>query len=232
MSGPAAAHWAGGAALGEQKGAVYVNSKMVGLLFVPSWTDSVVLVSETARDTTLPLWAQYQYAQAVLNHFAPTSMILLDTYFSKGYISSSDPPTGAPVRHLAVNHTPSSNLRVPLYAPPNLVHTTSAAFMALLYLQSLEPQGSKVPGLLLLAPSSTLPPQPPSTIGAGEGGPIPLSDDAEWSADEMELVQSIVCTILGAKTTSVWKGRSTPSRGSSEASKRRTGDVGDGGMYI
>lgn len=78
--------WARGADLGEQVGAINVNKKpvcnkslfcsllilmvQVGMIFNPEWTDAIVIVSEAL--TRLPVWAQYPYAEYVLDQFKPT----------------------------------------------------------------------------------------------------------------------------------------------------------------
>jgi hypothetical protein len=42
----------------------------VGMIFNPGWTDAIVVVSEAL--TSLPVWAQYPYAEYVLDQFKPT----------------------------------------------------------------------------------------------------------------------------------------------------------------
>ena len=72
--------------LGEQTGTIGVNKKcvcidqlvykslefimQVGMVFNPGWTDAIVVVSEVL--TRLPVWAQYRYAEYVLDQLKPT----------------------------------------------------------------------------------------------------------------------------------------------------------------
>jgi len=42
----------------------------VGMVFNPGWTDAIVVVSEVL--TRLPVWAQYRYAEYVLDQLKPT----------------------------------------------------------------------------------------------------------------------------------------------------------------
>ena len=78
--------WAKGADLGEQVGAINLSKKpvcnkslfyslvilmvQVGMIFNPEWTDAIVVVSEVL--TRLPVWAQYPYAEYVLDQLKPT----------------------------------------------------------------------------------------------------------------------------------------------------------------
>jgi len=42
----------------------------VGMIFNPGWTDVIVVVSEVLN--RLPVWAQYPYAEYVLDQLKPT----------------------------------------------------------------------------------------------------------------------------------------------------------------
>ena len=46
----------------------------VGMVFNPGWTDAIVVVSEVL--TRLPVWAQYLYAEYVLDQFKPTKWVM------------------------------------------------------------------------------------------------------------------------------------------------------------
>lgn len=42
----------------------------VGMIFNPGWADAIVVISEAL--TRLPVWAQYPYAEYVLDQLKPT----------------------------------------------------------------------------------------------------------------------------------------------------------------
>lgn len=82
--------WAKIVNLGEQKAGIYVDklqvrilyppmttrgttdTVQVGLLFLPSWTRAVVVVSEAETRTRLPLFAMTTYTKAVIERLQPT----------------------------------------------------------------------------------------------------------------------------------------------------------------
>lgn len=50
----------------------------VGMIFNPGWTSAIVVLSEAV--TRLPLWAQYPYAEYVLDQFKPTKSVTVFLY--------------------------------------------------------------------------------------------------------------------------------------------------------
>ncbi|KAJ7489551.1 hypothetical protein FB451DRAFT_1081218 [Mycena latifolia] len=149
--------WARGANLGEQIAAVMVNKIQVGLLFRPSWTKSVVLVSEVT--TRLPLWAMHPYARAVLEALQPSSVALLDTYAVPAYIAEERISySDAPLRYLCTDAPiPALTSSAQLFAPPNLVQATSAALIALRAQRA-------APATLVLVPAPHIAPPAPRAL--------------------------------------------------------------------
>ncbi|KAF7303713.1 Membrane-bound transcription factor site-2 protease-like [Mycena indigotica] len=124
-TGSVAEIWARGADLGEQIGSVFVHELEVGLLFQPRWIAAPVVISEVS--TRLPLWAIRQYATTILDSVQPERLILLDEYPAPAYISSSR-LVKAPIRYLSTDNYFSPEAQP--FAPPNLVQSASAAFVA------------------------------------------------------------------------------------------------------
>jgi hypothetical protein len=69
-TGNAGKYWANGSRLGEQTGSVQVNGVEVGLVFHPTWTNAVIIISEVL--VRLPVWAQHVYALTIVEHLRPT----------------------------------------------------------------------------------------------------------------------------------------------------------------
>ncbi|KAH7905724.1 hypothetical protein BJ138DRAFT_1017328, partial [Hygrophoropsis aurantiaca] len=229
VSGNTGREWARGAKLGEQRGAIYVNEIQIGLLFEPSWVGAVVLVSEATAK--LPLWAMNRYAEAVINHLQPSSVVLLDSYAVHAYISSEPViPHDAPVRYLADEYAsipPSSDIKIQLFAPPNLVQYTSAAFMAELSLRSIRsPHPTST--ILILLPSPHIDPSAPASLITTQM--IPLSNNI-WSAQMMQPVQHLMCTFIGENVDCSWENHDSKTNHKIQSAKR-FGDVGEGSMYI
>ncbi|KAF7304261.1 hypothetical protein HMN09_00827400 [Mycena chlorophos] len=153
-TGDVAGTWARGAQLGEQVGVAAVNKVQVGLLFSPSWAQVPVLVSEVT--TRLPLWAMRPYARAVLDAVQPNKVALLDEYASPAYISGARIlPADAPLRYLSTDAVPATTAQP--FAPPNLIQSTSAAFVA----HQAERLQS---GTIFLVPAASIPPPAPRTL--------------------------------------------------------------------
>lgn len=69
-SGEVGAVWARGASLGEQTGQIMVQATTIGLVFRPSWTASIIIISEPF--SKLPALAMHEYAQAILEYWKPS----------------------------------------------------------------------------------------------------------------------------------------------------------------
>ncbi|KAJ7100636.1 hypothetical protein B0H15DRAFT_816764 [Mycena belliarum] len=188
-SGDLAKFWSRGANLGEQIAGVFVDEIQVGLLFRPSWTKSVVLVSEVT--TRLPLWAMHPYARAVLDALQPSSVALLGTYDVPAYIAEERIAySDAPLRYLCTD-APTSSLTSSAqpFAPPNLVTATAAAFVALRAQRA-------APATLVLVPAPHIaPPAPralePSSFAHFADAPAP------WPPALVSTAHALVFAALG-----------------------------------
>ncbi|TFY73567.1 hypothetical protein EWM64_g10445 [Hericium alpestre] len=213
-SGDAGKIWARGADLGEQQGAVYVNEHQVGLVFKPSWLNTTVLVSEVA--TGLPVWAMHSYAQTVIDFFKPSNIVLLDTYPYPTYITDSQVPFHeAPVRYLRTSGK-----------------TSPSSFMSLIYVSmntSAPLSSPPVQATLLLLPSPRIASLRPSELTKPNMSSM-YDEDASWASDLMQELHHTALSLIGEKPTSEWKLSKVKSQG--HLSNNRSGDVGEGSMYI
>ncbi|KAJ6567564.1 hypothetical protein DFH09DRAFT_1155780 [Mycena vulgaris] len=222
-TGDLAKFWARGAGLGEQIAAVMVDKIQVGLLFRPSWTKSVVLVSEVT--TRLPLSAMHPYARAVLDALQPTSVALLDTYAVSAYIAEERTLySDAPLRYLCTDApAPALKSSAQPFAPPNLVQSTSAAFLA------LRAQRTASAALVLVPSPRIAPPAPralePSSFAHLADNPIP------WLPALVRTSHALVFDVLAEPgKDAVWTAPAPekPRPGAAQERKRPT----EFGMYI
>ncbi|KAG1883688.1 hypothetical protein F4604DRAFT_1735964 [Suillus subluteus] len=227
-SGPAGDFWANGANLGEQQGAIFVNNIQAGLLFKPSSTRAVVLVSEAT--TALPLWSMNKYVNDILNRLQPSAISILDVYSVQNYISSEPLPVyEAPVRYLSLRNISLDSFQS--FAPPNILQSTSAAFMSAMNIRtlSLSHQSNAV---ILLLPSPEIPRTAPSKLSSSKLS-RPSGDQA-WSVEMMVEVDKKLFGVVDAKRSGTWALRSTPAGSAFGSSKKRRNlaEVGEGSMYI
>ncbi|KAK0463702.1 uncharacterized protein EV420DRAFT_1618658 [Desarmillaria tabescens] len=219
-SGDAGRIWARGANLGEQTGAVYVNDISMGLCFNPKWTSATIIISEVT--TRLPIWAMNEYGKQILETLRPSRVSLLDIYPVPSYITS-EPLTfqNAPIRYLSTTNV--DPVIAPKFSPPNLISSTSAAFMANLSI-------SKVQGVLLVLPYPRIPAPAPRKLSPSNIEQ--LSDDfAPWNEDTMSTAQTLLFKAIDEKAPDAWVNKS--SKGTTiHTTKRQKGDIGEGGMYI
>ncbi|ETW75330.1 hypothetical protein HETIRDRAFT_331260, partial [Heterobasidion irregulare TC 32-1] len=220
-TGDAGKIWAKGASLEEQQGAVYVNQLQVGLVFRPSWSNATtVVVSELTA--SLPIWAMSPYAQAVLDYFKPANTVLLDTYPTPVYITAAPVPyrDEAPVRYLS---TGPSGTGAPSFAPPNLIQTTSAAFLSIVSVSSPSPSATA-----FLLPSPRIPRPRPSDLTQQDVSTI-SEEDIAWPSATMQTVDQAVFEVLGETLKRQWRRKDGAREGKSQLKRR---EVGDGSMYI
>ncbi|VDB88462.1 unnamed protein product [Peniophora sp. CBMAI 1063] len=216
-TGDAGKVWAAGAPLKEQVGAVFVNGVTVGMVFRVEGLANVVISEAT---TTLPVWAMNAYAARVLELFTPSRLSLLDSYPVPMYIDSEPRPfSEAPVRYLQTHSLLTTSPDLEPFSPPNLVQSTSAAFLARIAFAS-----PSTPASLLLLPSAHMSyPRPtdiaPSTSSAHE------TDDG-WPSSMLKEVHGLLVPKAPAWDASKGHVRQKP------AARRALVDVGEGGMYI
>ncbi|EJD01876.1 uncharacterized protein FOMMEDRAFT_108878 [Fomitiporia mediterranea MF3/22] len=252
-SGVVGAVWARGAHLGEQVGQVNVNKRAVGLVFQPSWTSQgtkgTVLVSEAF--VRLPVWAMNAYAAAVLERYKPSKVILLDAYSTATYISLI--PIAhheAPLRYLSTDRTPpSSKAPLSLFTPPNLLQSTTAAFLNLLALPNIPSQSQKSKfGLGILVPSRRAPLPTPRSLSREDEADTETSailslaalasieDSEDWDPALLKAAHSAVFEAAGLGTSSAeWTDSRSSERkgeGVKASPKRRRFIETEGGMYI
>lgn len=227
-SGPAGDFWADGADLGEQLGAIFVNNVQVGLLFKPSSTRAVVLVSETTM--ALPLWSMNKYVNDILDHLQPSAISILDIYSIQSYISSELLPVHeAPVRYLSLGNISLDPFQK--FAPPNILQSTSAAFMSAMNIRTLS-QSYQSNAVILLLPSPEIPRTAPSKLSITRLSRP--SGDQVWSVEMMLEVDERLFKMLGVKRSSTWALRNMPAGCVFGLSKKRqnNAEVGEGSMYI
>lgn len=228
-SGTAGEVWARGTDLGQQQGSIYVGDSQVGLLFSPPWTRAAVVVSETF--TRLPLSAMNRYTTAVIDRIQPTSIAILDTYSIQGYIAPKVIPWDeAPVRYLSTNVISISNPELELFAPPNLLQSTTASLVSNIFWKSLQSTESYTAALFLL-PSPKLPIAPPTTIRPSS---FSSSGDIQWSKKTMQKVHQWLFEVIGeTENVMQWVEKiSGSSELQNENRRRAQGGIGEGGMYI
>jgi len=220
-AGDAGRVWARGANLGEQIGSVFIDKKLIGLVFKPTWTDAIAIISEVS--IRLPTFVIHPYAQFVLEHYKPTSLILLDTYSLPGYIGADYTPFyRAPLRYLSTGKAASSTSGIQLFAPPNLIQSTSASFLSIAALIGIS---SKSQATAFLLPSPNLPTRPPEIIVSD---PSKLVDETDiWADQLLQQAHTSIVQSVGGKVEA-WK--STGKKVTVKASSSRS--VVDGSMYI
>ncbi|KAJ7021034.1 hypothetical protein C8F04DRAFT_1013612 [Mycena alexandri] len=219
-TGSVGKYWGRGVQLGEQIAAVMVNKIQVGLLFQPSWTKSVILVSEVT--TRLPLWAMHPYARAVLDAIQPQNIALLDTYAVPSYISDARIAfIDAPLRYLTTGAPPSAftSLAQP-FAAPNLIQSTSAAFVAL----RAERMATAA---LVLVPAEQVTPPAPRDLAPSDFSH--WNDPAPWTAAPVRTAHALLSAALGEQVNA-WT-EPAPEKPSAAQTRKRPTET-EVGMYI
>ncbi|KAJ7139042.1 hypothetical protein C8R44DRAFT_763738 [Mycena epipterygia] len=220
-TGDVAKYWARGADLGEQIAAVMVDKIQVGLLFRPSWTHCVVLVSEVA--TRLPLGAMHPYARSVLDALQPKRIALLDIYAVSAYIADERIPyPDAPLRYLCTDSpVPDLSTAAQPFATPNLVQSTSAAFVAL--------QAQRTaPATLVLVPAPHIAPPAPRTLEPSSFAHL-ADDPVPWPPALVRSAHALVFAALADPAKHPWTAPAPEKlRPASQDRKRPT----EFGMYI
>lgn len=227
-SGPAGNFWADGADLGEQQGAIFVNNIQVGLLFKPSSTCAVVLVSEAT--TALPLWSMNKYVNDILDRLQPSAVSILDVYSIQSYISSELLAVHeAPVRYLTLGNISLNSFQI--FAPPNILQSTSAAFMSAMNIRTLS-SSCQSNAVILLLPLPEIARTAPSKLSTNRLS-RPSRDQA-WSVEMMVEVDERLFRMVGAKRSNTWALESMPAGSAFGLSKNRQNlaEVGEGSMYI
>ncbi|TFK24081.1 hypothetical protein FA15DRAFT_756744 [Coprinopsis marcescibilis] len=215
------AFWAKGAHLGEQTAAIMVNKIQVGLVFTPAWTRSTIIVSESF--TRLPLSFMYPYAQKIIEALEPTQVSILDVYSVPIYTSQNPQRIhDAPLRYLCTTESPVAS-ELPLFEPPNLLQTTSAAILSISSLQS-------VPVTAILVPLAHVPRPAPKEL-------LPthflLSSEIpdQWTSSTLEDAHRFLLFALQEHSTEPWHLKGSELERLTSSRTRRT-EIGEGGMYL
>ncbi|KAH9060512.1 hypothetical protein EDB87DRAFT_1561941, partial [Lactarius vividus] len=221
-SGEAGKAWAQGAQLGEQRATVIVDELAVGCIFLPSWSDAAVIVSETS--TSLSTWEMHTYAEGIIGFFNPKRLLLLDVYSVPLYVNQAPLEAyRAPVRYLRTRSGETSAPFLVPFSPPNLIQATCAAFVSIAALPT-----SQMEAIVLLLPSPYisiprgLPPSLPPF--ADKNGPI-------WSEPILQEIHICLAEFSGMRAHQSWQSTGRVVLPKRSGIKRR-GDIGDGGMYM
>ncbi|TFK96522.1 hypothetical protein BDV98DRAFT_576046 [Pterulicium gracile] len=234
-SGDAGKAWVEGAELGEQQGGIYVNDIQVGLLFSRSVAGKTVTVVISEVTTTLPVHAMHQYAEFVLDQIQPSRISMIDTYSAASYISKKNIDyVNAPVRYMTSVVDPSSQIlsitNFEQYDPPNMIQTTSAAFLSIVAVRSLQDKASAVVSSLILLPSIFLSRSARPALVEIIPGALSRSSEGWHEALMKDVHQVSLGLSMGSVDPGawIWGGHS----GSLPVSPRSKRAEQDGGMYI
>lgn len=171
------------------------------------------------------------------------SVALLDEYAVPTYVSSSPVSvTDAPIRFLSTTNFDSVRMSPSIisylfltrhhsqggqaqpFAPPNLINTTSAAFLSLLTI-------SNILGTLILLPTPNVLKPAPRTIEPNNFTHL-TQDVTEWPALVMNRAQQLLFRAINEPTNQPWQPKGgLPSSPKSTPASRRS-EIGEGGMYI
>lgn len=201
-----------------------VDELAVGCIFLPSWSDAAIIVSETSA--SLSAWEMHAYAEGIINFFKPKRLRLLDVYSVPLYVDQAPLEAyRAPVRYLQTRSgaTPASFL-VP-FSPPNLIQATCAAFASIAALPT-----SQMEAIVLLLPS----PYISSPRGHVISPSPPSSDDKSgsiWSETMLQEVHICLAELSGTRAPQPWQSTGRVELPKQSGIKRR-GDIGDSGMYM
>ena len=115
----------------------------------------------------------------------------------------------------------SKDNKADLFAPPNLIQSTSASFLSILSLRGIL-------GTLILLPSPYMSPSRPRQISTSDFRRLD-QDKVDWSPTVMKTAQSLLFKALEEPVHNEWQYVEDPHQ--DRSSKHRT-QVGEGGMYM
>ena len=108
-----------------------------------------------------------------------------------------------------------------LFAPPNLLQSTSASFLFLLSITESN-------GTVILLPSPHIPHPPPKQITPSNVSQLAY-DDIEWDSWLINKAQDLVFRAIGEEVKQSW---APPADQTKEKLPKRNTEIGEGGMYI
>jgi len=124
------------------------------------------------------------------------------------------------------------SLKLQPFSPPNLIQTTSAAFMSRQQLVAQTHQTSQrtIDATLLVLPSPTIPRPRPSVPSQRNLTTTHDDENLTWPSDILRNVHVAVFFVFGEQAT-LWQRKDASGRTRKIAARKR-GDVGEGSMYI
>jgi len=125
---------------------------------------------------------------------------------------------------------PDSELE--LFAPPNLLQSTTASLLNELFLRSISENPARDATAVVLLPSPKVLPPPPTTFdGKGAAGDFA---DTEWDRETLEKTHKWLFAIVGQEVdeSSLRARADLGVRPPVSAARAPLGEVGEGGMYI
>ncbi|KAG8221589.1 hypothetical protein J3R82DRAFT_1833 [Butyriboletus roseoflavus] len=207
----------------------------VGLLFRPSWTSAVIVVSEAQTRTRLPLFTMTTYTTAIIERLQPTSVAILDSYPTQVYISPRViSQESAPIRYLSIGEKPVPDSELELFSPPNLLQSTTASLLNELFLRSISGDPIQDATAIVLLPSPKVPPPLPTTFD-GKGAAWDFAD-TNWDRETLEKAHKWLFATVGEDVTEP-SLRARAESGvrpplSARITRTTLGELGEGGMYI
>ncbi|KAG8789512.1 hypothetical protein FRC12_013471 [Ceratobasidium sp. 428] len=208
--------WASGLD-GRVVGSLVLNDVQVGEY---SLTASGILVLVISH--RLPLGAEYTVARAIVEKQTGSKpIVVIDSYSYLAYISSQPTRSDSyPVRFLQTSLS-SAKLPAQPYAPPNLLQHLPAALLA-------ECEYLEKSAVALLVPVRLIPPPAPTEPTAYSTASGEIVSDVVSLGGLVGKAIGVEVEQLGWDATRVKAGDlSGKSKG-----RRKSGDIGEGGMYI
>ncbi|KAG9120550.1 hypothetical protein FRC07_003908 [Ceratobasidium sp. 392] len=214
--GPVGIGWASGLE-GKVVGNLVLNGTEVGEYRLTSSRILVVVISHR-----LPLGAEYIVARAIVEKQTGSKpIVVIDSYSYLAYISSQPTRSDShPIRSLQTSDS-QTKLSTQPYAPPNLLQHLPAALIA-------ECEYLERPAAALLVPVRLITPPTPTE-------PTAYSNPTEDVVSAVGNLPGLVAKALGIESEQLGWDATRVKTGSlfgKSGRRRKSGDIGEGGMYI
>ena len=123
---------------------------------------------------------------------------------------------------------------IELFAPPNLLQSTTASLLNELFLRSISEDSTRGVTAIILVPSPKIPPPPP--VSFNDRGSAGEFVDTNWGREFLERAHKLLFAIAGEvvdESNLRARAKSAVKPPISAGIARSTlGEVGEGGMYI